>query len=250
MSGESQFNTHPQPRTFAPSKEDVLQSERHAQAAHALLVRSHAHLVVRAQTCSTSSVRRYRQKRHAADDPNAAPLLRASCRSPSCVFACAAQGLQRAPRRHPPLSRFTMPARTRTPAHAPATRHARPDSPTVALVCARADAYVGQNTSARRPRDRLPPPCSSPILTTNTPTPTTRAPAPRLRAQRSATPSTTSSSSPPRAGRRASACPFSRSPARCAPRRRTGSLPPHLAHASHVLVGRSSSGMRFASTCA
>jgi hypothetical protein len=31
------FNTHPQPRTFAPSKEDVLQSERRAQAAHALL---------------------------------------------------------------------------------------------------------------------------------------------------------------------------------------------------------------------
>jgi len=26
MSGESQFNTHPQPRTFAPSKEDVLQN--------------------------------------------------------------------------------------------------------------------------------------------------------------------------------------------------------------------------------
>lgn len=24
--GESQFNTHPQPRTFAPSKEDVLQN--------------------------------------------------------------------------------------------------------------------------------------------------------------------------------------------------------------------------------
>lgn len=31
------FKEHPQPRTFAPSKEDVLQSERHAQAAHALL---------------------------------------------------------------------------------------------------------------------------------------------------------------------------------------------------------------------
>ena len=40
---ESQFNTHPQPRTFAPSKEDVLQNLQYFFASCRRSNRSHAH---------------------------------------------------------------------------------------------------------------------------------------------------------------------------------------------------------------
>ena len=141
---ESQFNTHPQPRTFAPSKEYVLQSERHAQAAHALLVRSHAHPAVRAQTCSISSVPPCRPR-----SSRCAPRTRAPTRAECSPTPCSCTtGLQRAPRRHAPLPRFATIDQT-IATHICILQWLTPNRP---RACA--DAYVGQNTCAANRRLR------------------------------------------------------------------------------------------------
>ena len=128
------FNNHPQPRTFAPSKEVRARPSPRRQPPPVLT----PPLVPRRmsfRTCSTSSVLPCPQKRHAPRLLRPRPARRAL--TFSRPLTCAAQGLQRAPR-HDLCAEYEP---------------KQPRTLLTSTLCLCADhfpdAYAGQNTKIR-----------------------------------------------------------------------------------------------------